>query len=80
LKHPVIVPSLGLVESVTVTGWTRASGDQVGKGETIVTIETEKSEVEIVAPADGVLEVAVAAGPELVSADATLGFIDDGAP
>ena len=51
-----------------------------GKGETIATIETEKSEVEIESPAEGVLEIAVAAGPELVSADATLGFVDDGAP
>ena len=79
VKHPVIVPSLGLVESVTVTGWARASGDRVGKGETIATIETEKSEVEIESPAEGTLEIVVAAGPELVSADATLGFVDDGA-
>jgi pyruvate/2-oxoglutarate dehydrogenase complex dihydrolipoamide acyltransferase (E2) component len=77
MKHPVVVPSLGLVESVTVTNWMRANGDRVGKGETIVTIETEKSVVEIEAPADGVLEVVVAAGPELVSADAPLGFVDD---
>jgi pyruvate dehydrogenase E2 component (dihydrolipoamide acetyltransferase) len=79
VKHPVIVPSLGLVEAVTVTGWARASGDRVGKGETVATIETEKSEVEIEAPVDGVLEITVAAGPELVSADAPLGFVDDGA-
>jgi pyruvate/2-oxoglutarate dehydrogenase complex dihydrolipoamide acyltransferase (E2) component len=79
VKHPVIVPSLGLVESVTVNKWARASGDRVAKGEMIVTIETEKSEVEVEAPADGVLEIAVDSGPELVSADATLGFIDDGA-
>ena len=79
MKHPVNVPSLGLVESVTLTSWTRAAGARVGKGETIATIETEKAEVEIESPADGVLEVTVVAGPELVSADATLGFIDDGA-
>jgi len=79
LKHPVIVPSLGLVESVTVNKWMRASGDRVEKGEMIVTIETEKSEVEVEASADGVLEIAVNSGPELVSADAILGFIDDGA-
>lgn len=79
MKHPVIVPSLGLVESVTVNKWMRASGDRVEKGEMIVTIETEKSEVEVEASADGVLEIAVNSGPELVSADAILGFIDDGA-
>lgn len=78
MKHPVIIPSLGLVEVVTVNSWTKAAGTRVGKGETIATIETEKSEVEIESPADGVLEIAITAGPELVSADAALGFVDDG--
>ena len=78
MKHPIIIPSLGLVEAVTVTGWTRASGDRVARGETICTIETEKSQVEIEAPAAGTLHIDVAAGPELVSADASLGSIDDG--
>jgi hypothetical protein len=27
---------------------------------------------------DGILEIAIAAGPELVSADAVLGYVDDG--
>jgi pyruvate/2-oxoglutarate dehydrogenase complex dihydrolipoamide acyltransferase (E2) component len=78
MKHPIIVPNLGLVESVTVTSWTRVSGDRVARGETVCTIETEKSQVEIEAPTDGILHIAVAAGPELVSADAALGSIDDG--
>jgi pyruvate/2-oxoglutarate dehydrogenase complex dihydrolipoamide acyltransferase (E2) component len=78
VKHPIIIPSLGLVEAVTVTGWVRASGDRVTRGETVCTIETEKSEVEIEAPANGVLHIAIAAGPELISADVALGSIDDG--
>jgi pyruvate/2-oxoglutarate dehydrogenase complex dihydrolipoamide acyltransferase (E2) component len=78
MKHAIIIPSLGLVEAVTVTGWMRASGERVARGETICTIETEKSQVEIEAPVDGILHITVAAGPELVSADATLGSIDDG--
>ena len=80
MKHPVTIPGLGLVESVTVTNWTRAAGDRVRAGETVVTIETEKSEVEIELPAEGALEIAIPAGPEPVSADAVLGFVDDGAP
>ncbi len=79
MKHPVIVPSLGLVEQLTVTAWTKAAGARVSKGETIATIETEKSEVEIESPADGTLEISVPAGPELVAADILLGFVDDGA-
>jgi pyruvate/2-oxoglutarate dehydrogenase complex dihydrolipoamide acyltransferase (E2) component len=79
LKHPVMIPSLGLVESVTVTGWLKAGGDVVRKGENVAIIETEKSLVEIESPAEGVLEIAIAAGPELISAEAVLGYIDDGA-
>jgi len=78
MKHPIVIPSLGLVEVVTVTAWTKASGDRVARGETVCTVETEKSEVEIEAPAAGLLHIAVAAGPELVSADIALGSIDDG--
>ena len=79
MKHPVMIPSLGLVESITVTAWMRAAGDRVVKGDAVATIETEKSQVEIEAPADGVLEISVLAGPELVSAEAVLGYVDEGA-
>ena len=79
MKHPVMIPSLGLVESITVTAWMRAAGDRVARGDAVTTIETEKSQVEIEAPADGVLEIQVLAGPELVSAEAVLGYVDDGA-
>jgi pyruvate/2-oxoglutarate dehydrogenase complex dihydrolipoamide acyltransferase (E2) component len=74
-----MIPSLGLVESITVTAWLRAAGDRVGKGEAVATIETEKSDVEIEAPADGILEIAIPAGPELVSAEAALGYVEDDA-
>ncbi len=79
MKHPVVIPSLGLVESVTVIGWLKKAGDRVARSENVVTIETEKSSVDIESPMDGILEIAIAAGPELVSADAILGYVDDGA-
>ena len=79
MKHPVMIPSLGLVESVTVTGWLKKTGERVAKSENVVTIETEKSSVDIESPMDGILEIAIAAGNELVSADAVLGYVDDGA-
>jgi len=77
MKHPVMIPSLGLVESITLTTWMRVTGERVAKGEAVASIETEKSQVEIESPADGVLEITIQAGPELVSAEATLGFVDD---
>jgi pyruvate/2-oxoglutarate dehydrogenase complex dihydrolipoamide acyltransferase (E2) component len=70
MKHPIQIPSLGLVEVVTVTGWPQ---------QTVATVETEKSEVEIESPADGILEVTISAGPDLVSAEAVLGYVDDSA-
>jgi pyruvate dehydrogenase E2 component (dihydrolipoamide acetyltransferase) len=75
VKHPVVAPGLGLVESFTVTRSARAAGDRVGKGETVAMIETEKADVEIEAPADGALEVVVPAGPDLVPSDTILGYV-----
>jgi pyruvate dehydrogenase E2 component (dihydrolipoamide acetyltransferase) len=77
MRHPVIVPSLGLVESVTLLEWLPRSGDTVTKGQILATIETEKAQVEIESPADGKLEIVIEAGPELVSVEAVLGYVDD---
>ena len=52
----ILVPKLGItVEEVTIGEWTVAEGQQVKKGDVVVTIETDKTEAEIEAPADGVL-------------------------
>jgi pyruvate/2-oxoglutarate dehydrogenase complex dihydrolipoamide acyltransferase (E2) component len=53
----IVVPQLG--ESVaegTVSKWLKAVGDRVRKEEPLVEIQTDKINVEIPAPADGVLE------------------------
>jgi pyruvate/2-oxoglutarate dehydrogenase complex dihydrolipoamide acyltransferase (E2) component len=77
MRRPVVAPGLGLVEAFTVIRWTRTSGERVAKGETIVAIETEKTEVEIEAPATGRIEIVVQPGPDLVPADAILGYIEE---
>jgi len=69
---------VGLVEAVTVVEWLHAAGDAVKSGEPIVLVETEKATVQVSAPVDGVLEIAVPAGRELVPADAVLGYVNDG--
>jgi pyruvate/2-oxoglutarate dehydrogenase complex dihydrolipoamide acyltransferase (E2) component len=79
VKHPIAIPNVGLVDSVTVVEWTRQPGESVKAGDTVAVVETEKAQVEIPAPVDGTLEIAVDAGPDLVSAEMTLGFVvDDG--
>jgi pyruvate dehydrogenase E2 component (dihydrolipoamide acetyltransferase) len=56
LAHEVIMPKLGMamVEG-TVIAWKKRAGDAVKKGEGIVEISSEKIEMEVEAPADGVL-------------------------
>jgi len=78
VKHPIAIPNVGLVESVTVIEWTRQTGDAVRAGETVAIVETEKAQVDVPAPADGALEITVIPGPDLVSAESVLGFVDDG--
>src|SRR5204863_272749 len=60
----IVVPQLG--ESVaegTVSKWLKAVGDRVRKEEPLVEIQTDKINVEIPSPADGVLQgISVAEG------------------
>ena len=59
----IAVPTMG--ESVaegSIGTWHRQNGDTVKKDELLVEIETDKVAVEIVAPADGVLEIVEAEG------------------
>jgi pyruvate dehydrogenase E2 component (dihydrolipoamide acetyltransferase) len=78
VKHPITIPSLGLVEWVTVVEWNKAGGERIEAGEPLVVFETEKATEEIVAPFSGTVEILLQAGPELVDAKAILGYIDDG--
>lgn len=77
MRHPIILPNLGLVEAVTLVEWTRATGDTVAPGDIIAVVETEKAQVDVEASVAGVLEIAIQPGPNLIAADAELGFIED---
>jgi pyruvate dehydrogenase E2 component (dihydrolipoamide acetyltransferase) len=58
----VVMPKLGLtMEEATIVNWLKNEGDQVSKGEAILEIETDKSTVEVEAPASGQM------GPQLFS-------------
>ncbi|MBW7875319.1 MAG: 2-oxoglutarate dehydrogenase complex dihydrolipoyllysine-residue succinyltransferase [Candidatus Cloacimonetes bacterium] len=69
------MPSPG--ESVTeaqIAKWFKASGDFVKKNEVLMELETDKASLEIVAEADGVLEILVSEG-EVVPVGTILGKI-----
>jgi pyruvate dehydrogenase E2 component (dihydrolipoamide acetyltransferase) len=56
MPHQVTMPILGLtMEEGTITEWLKQVGDTVAKEEPLFVVETDKSAVEVPAPADGVL-------------------------
>lgn len=79
MRHEVQVPQMGLMENVTLVEWLKPTGSRVERGEPIASVETDKVNAELEAPAAGVLEIAVDASPDLIPADTVLGYIDDSA-
>jgi pyruvate dehydrogenase E2 component (dihydrolipoamide acetyltransferase) len=56
MPHQVTMPMLGLtMEEGTITEWLKQPGDAVTKEEPLFVVETDKSAVEVGAPASGVL-------------------------
>jgi pyruvate dehydrogenase E2 component (dihydrolipoamide acetyltransferase) len=57
------MPKLGLtMTEATIVEWCKQDGDQVEEGEALFVLESEKSTLEIEAPAAGVLQILVPAG------------------
>ena len=73
------MPQLG--ESVaegTVIEWLKQEGDRVQRDEVILAISTEKVDVEVPAPASGVLSRILVRAGEVVPVGSTLAFITEG--
>ncbi|WP_026585028.1 dihydrolipoamide acetyltransferase family protein [Bacillus sp. J33] len=60
----VVMPKLGMaMKEGTVSIWNKQVGDQVGKGEPIASVSSEKIEIDVESPAEGtVLEITVPEG------------------
>ena len=65
--------------SATLAAWLKKPGDTVTAGEPIAEVETDKTTVELEAPADGVLDIRVAAGTRDVKIGALLAVVREGA-
>ena len=75
---PLMVPKLSMSgEPVRVAAWLVEDGTSVSHGDPVAELETEKSTVELEAPASGILRIVVAAGVD-AEVDAVIGHIDDG--
>lgn len=56
MAKEIIMPALGMAqETGTLLTWHKREGDTVNKGELLMTVATDKTDVEIEAPASGVL-------------------------
>jgi 2-oxoglutarate dehydrogenase E2 component (dihydrolipoamide succinyltransferase) len=76
VKVEIKVPAVGeSISEATIGEWTKKSGEFVKRDEVILSLETDKASVEVVAPNDGVLTALAKAG-EVVKIGATVANID----
>ena len=76
IKSPTFPES---VQDGTIAAWHVAVGEAVRRDQPLVDIETDKVVLEVVAPADGVLEEVVAAVGETVAGNQVIGRLKEGA-
>lgn len=74
----ILLPKMGLtMEEGEITSWIKKVGDPIEKGEVLLTVQTDKAELEVEAPADGFLQKIVVAEGEVAEVGALLGLIVD---
>ena len=72
------MPQLGeTVAEGTVGIWHKEVGDQVATGELIFEVSTDKVEMEVPAPAEGVVKEIIVKAGETVAVGTVLAIIDD---
>jgi len=77
---PIVLPKAGMnMVEATVIGWHKSPGEHVEEGEPVVEVETDKVEMDIEAPATGILTEVLVAVDEDAPVGATLGLIEPSA-
>ena len=77
MSDKIIVPTLGeSVTEATVSKWLKSQGEKVIADEPIVELETDKVNVEVPAPSNGILEKISVKEGETVNVGALLGMIN----
>jgi len=78
LISEVTMPSMGAdMTEGTIVKWLKAEGDQVGRGDKLAEVETDKTVVEMEAYAEGLLRKIVVSEGSLVQVGAVIAFIGD---
>src|SRR5690606_32729556 len=76
MKIDLKIPTVGeSISEATIGSWTKKDGEFVKRNEILMSIETDKASVEVVAENDGVLHISTPAG-QTVPIGATVGYID----
>jgi pyruvate dehydrogenase E2 component (dihydrolipoamide acetyltransferase) len=67
MPYSIVMPALGMAqETGKVVAWRKQEGEPIAKGEPMLEVETDKTIVELEAPADGVLAgITALAGAEV---------------
>ena len=75
---PIVLPKSGFSsEASTVIGWSVAEGDWIEEGQLLCEVETEKTTIEITAPASGLLRKILIHEGEKRPVGVTMGFIGE---
>ena len=78
MSEKILVPTLGeSITEATVARWLKNQGDHVEADEPIIELETDKVNLEVPSPIDGVLANINAKDGEVVKVGSTLGIIDE---
>jgi len=78
MSDKIVVPVLGeSVTEATVSKWLKAQGEKVSADEPVVELETDKVNVEVPSPSNGILESISVKEGETVNVGALLGMIND---
>ena len=76
MKVEIKVPAVGeSITEATIGQWLKKDGDQVKKNDVLMSLETDKATVEVVAEQDGKLTIQEKAGT-IVKIGATVAFVD----
>ena len=79
MSEKILVPTLGeSITEATVVKWLKSKGESVETDEPIVELETDKVNLEVPSPMDGILSEINAKGGQVVEVGAVLGLVTNG--
>lgn len=80
MQHDIIMPALGMAQDTgTLLAWHKAEGEAVTQGETLFEVETDKTTMEVEAPASGFLVNISASDGDEVPVGKVIAMISDSA-